>query len=734
MATLILTAVGTVIGGPIGGAVGSLIGQSIDRNLLFKPAARQGPRLTDLAVQTSSYGAAIPRLFGTMRVAGTVIWSTDLIESRSSSSNGKGQPKTATYSYSVSFAVLLSARKVSRVGRIWADGKLLRGAAGDFKSTLSAFRLWTGEDDQAADPLIVSVEGSERAPAYRGMAYVVFEHLQLADFGNRIPSLTFEVVTEAGGVSMGAIIADITHGAIVQESGAGAIPVLGGYSAYGGRQSALAADLADIGGAWFAPRDSGVEMRAGMGEVTVVRDESVRMTGERRMVSGRSIEAPDQAPYALTLSYYEPERDFQTGLQRAWRVGAGIRTEQVELAAAITADAAQAMATHLLHRRDLERQTRTIATDWNALSIQPGDRVAIEGEGGQWRLTSWSFEGMRVTMDLKRVTSAGPFIGGVESGRAQNAADTVAGATSLEGFEILGLDDNLLTRPRLMLAAGSVSSGWRSAALSYSDAAGGGATAAGSVNVQSVLGIVLTPPAGAGAALTDHVNRIDVALLRADMALSDADPKSLDSGSNAALVGNELIQFAKAEPLGGALWRLSGLWRGRRGTEWAASQHEAGERFILIDPAAQPSLDLPFSSIGASVTVEALGVGDMDGPTTTVVDVSGDSVVPPAPTALILNWLSADRLTLSWTRRSRQGWAWRDGGDVPLGEEREAYRVTATDSGGHVLTLETDAPFAELTFEDALYFPLMIVIRQLGTFGLSRPLTATIATPYGEPA
>lgn len=70
MATLVLTAVGTALGGPIGGALGAMLGQSVDA-ALFAPKARQGPRLSDLKVQTSSYGDTIPQLFGTMRVAGT---------------------------------------------------------------------------------------------------------------------------------------------------------------------------------------------------------------------------------------------------------------------------------------------------------------------------------------------------------------------------------------------------------------------------------------------------------------------------------------------------------------------------------------------------------------------------------------------------------------------------------------------------------------------------------------
>jgi hypothetical protein len=182
MATLVLSTVGSLVGGPIGQAVGAIVGQSVDQ-MLFAPKARHGPRLGDLSVQTSSYGTQIPKLFGTMRVAGTVIWSTDLIERRTTSGGGKGRPKSIDYSYSASFAVALSGRRVLEVRRIWADGKLLRGAGGDFK-VRTGFRLHTGDEDQMADPLIVAAEGAAQAPAFRGLAYAVFEELELAEFGN----------------------------------------------------------------------------------------------------------------------------------------------------------------------------------------------------------------------------------------------------------------------------------------------------------------------------------------------------------------------------------------------------------------------------------------------------------------------------------------------------------------------------------------------------------------------
>src|SRR3546814_5340870 len=120
MATLVLTAVGTAIGGPVGGALGGLLGQAIDRDVLFKPKGRQGPRLTELAVQTSSYGSPIPRLYGTMRVAGSVIWSTDFVETEQEGGGGKRSEEHTSELQSlmrISYAVFCLKKKKTNIQR-----------------------------------------------------------------------------------------------------------------------------------------------------------------------------------------------------------------------------------------------------------------------------------------------------------------------------------------------------------------------------------------------------------------------------------------------------------------------------------------------------------------------------------------------------------------------------------------------------------------------------------------
>ena len=194
MAALVLSVAGGAAGavfGPAGAIAGriagALAGNMIDQ-ALFGSTARSvtGPRLADLDVMASTEGAPIPRLYGRARLSGQVIWATRLEEVVSTSSQttgGKGglggataTTTTTTYSYYANFAVGLCEGEIGSVGRIWADGDLL-----DI-STLT-MRVHRGGEDQLPDDLIVAKEGAENAPSYRGLAYVVFERLPLADTG-----------------------------------------------------------------------------------------------------------------------------------------------------------------------------------------------------------------------------------------------------------------------------------------------------------------------------------------------------------------------------------------------------------------------------------------------------------------------------------------------------------------------------------------------------------------------
>jgi len=214
MATLVLQTVGSVVGGMVAGplgamagrALGGLAGAAIDNALFGGGDTKhvEGPRLKEIDGLTSTEGAAIPRVYGRARIGGQLIWATRLEEvvntnvERSGAQGGKGMggPKTVTttYSYFANLAVGLCEGPIAFVRRVWADGR-------EIDLSTITMRVHRGSETQSADPLIVAKEGANVAPAYRGLAYVVFERLPLEDFGNRVPQFSFEVVRPVDGLN-----------------------------------------------------------------------------------------------------------------------------------------------------------------------------------------------------------------------------------------------------------------------------------------------------------------------------------------------------------------------------------------------------------------------------------------------------------------------------------------------------------------------------------------------------
>ena len=724
MATLVLTAVGSLVGGPIGGAIGSVLGSSIDRSL-FSPRRAIGPRLSGLAVQGSSYGAPIPKLFGTMRVAGTVIWATDLRE-ETHKSGGKGQPRTTSYSYSASFAVALSSRPIRGVRRVWADGNLLRGAGGDWKGELAEFRLHIGGEGQSADPLIASAEGIGATPAYRGLAYAVFEGLALADFGNRIPSLSFEVEADAGPVTLAAIAAALSEGDVAGVGG----PALTGYAADGdsvrGAIEALGRSLPVA----FAGTGTGLRLADEDAPPVAIPAAALGAHAGERAPPRLTIErdATGTLNEALAIDYADPARDYQIGSQRARRGAAGRREGSIELPAAIDAAGARAIAEARLAREwaGAQHATLTLPPQW--LSIAVGDIVTLPATAGRWRVTARTLEAFAVRIEAVRLPGAG-FAPVASAGRATSEPDLAAGATTIALLDLPTIGDRPSDQPTLLVAAAGASAGWRRATVIGSIDGGETWSTIGRTAAGAVLGIALDAlPAGAPA-LIDEVSSVEVELLSDAMMLAGDDRPGWSAERNLILIGDELVQFGAAELLGGCRWRLRRLLSGRRGTEWACADHAAGERVVLVDPDTLLAWPLPAAAIGATVTIAATGAGDAV-PATATIRFDGRALKPPAPVHATAQRAPNGDVAIGWTRRSRAGWPWIDGSDAPLAEQAERYRVEISRGAGTAM-VETDGPSLAIPAAALAAIgvgPATARIAQTGTFGASRAAIITLPT------
>jgi len=722
MATLVFSAIGSLLGGPFGGALGAFAGRQIDA-LLFAPPAREGPRLAELTLSASSYGLAVPRQHGRVRTGGQVIWATDLIEAKNRQGNGKGRPATVTYSYSASFAVALSSRPIEGIGRIWADGKLLRGAAGDLKVG-GILRVHAGHCDQPADPLLAAAEGGQ-CPAHRGLAYVVFEDLQLAEYGNRIPALSFEVFADAAPLSLQSMLDPVIPDCDAEV-------VLNGLD--GLTIEGSAADLLALLDPLFP-----LDCDACDAQLTVrpERNQTAPVPLPEPAIASSSDDFGSKAGFARNralgsepplsvLRHYDPDRDYQPGVQRASGPPAPGQPRVLELPATIAAPAARRLVDAAARQHAWARHTLAWRVTQLDPAIRPGTIVTLPGEAGQWRVKTWEWRTEGVEFKLERIAPAAPDPSGAsDPGRVGSDPDLPPVPTRLVAFE-LPWDGNPATPLPQLYAATAGGPGWTGASLLVDQGDGAWLPLGTSGRSGAVLGTTLDALAAASPLLFDRTGSVTVTLVDPAAALGNATLRQLAQGANKALIGNELVQFAMADPLGAQQWRLSGLLRGRGGTEAAISAHLAGEPFVLLDsPLSQ--LDPVVLGPAEQAVVGALGLGDPV-PATSTVHLAGIGWRPLSPVHGEAVALPGGGLDLRWTRRARGGWRWDDGVDLQLNEQREAYAVEfGMPDGSPLARWDCNAPQLALTASEwsalAAAAPSgVFAVRQVGDRAVSLPL------------
>jgi hypothetical protein len=458
-----------------------------------------------------------------------------------------------------------------------------------------------------------------------------------------------------------------------------------------------------------------------MGGVTVApADGKPAARIERSQVAARDL------PSVLSIAYYDPARDYQTSQAQAISGVTGGRMEAVELPAVIDAGSAKGLAEASLARRWAERERVKLSLPPREMGLMPGSLLRLPASNAVWRARSVTVEALVTHVEAQPVWDA---VGALaaEPGRAVSDPDVVAGPTVLALLDLPDLGTDGAAGPALYLWAASSSGTWRPVPLEV--LVGGSVVASQSASSEAVMGrVTLAPADGRGSELFDLRSTIEVELAHDGQWLESRDDDALANGANLAAIGNELVQFGRAEPLGSGRFCLSRLLRGRRGTEWAMAGHEAGEMFVLLSARSLQRIGLPEGSIGAVVEVRAHGVGDGAGTSISAV-ANGEGLRPPCPVNVACVWNGSGEIDVSWTRRSRLGWTWQDGMDAPIGESRQAYRVRLDGPSGF-LERETVLPEAQFSAAEVGSLgsgAVAVSVVQIGDRAVSRAATATIA-------
>jgi hypothetical protein len=442
-----------------------------------------------------------------------------------------------------------------------------------------------------------------------------------------------------------------------------------------------------------------------------------------------------EMPERVSVVYMDRDADYQQRTQAAKRASLPLPTmharsqASLELAMALDATTAKRIAERTLISAWLERSAYEAALPPDFLRLEPTDVVDVvlpSGSTFRSRITRLDV-GADFSLRLEGVSeTAAVYVSTVladgGSGRPLQRIQVDA-ATRLILLDLpllRDIDDTGGAGSRLYyLMAGYGGPGWPGAAL-YRSSDGSAWSQVGRALGEAAWGATvnaLGDPRSPFA--TDEANSLTVFMTTGGERLESVTQAAMLNGANAALLMKtngepEVIQFHDVALNPDGSFTLTGLLRGRRGTDVFAHGHQPGELFVLLDADDVEMLTVPLGGLGLARSWRAVGFGSLFEDTETVVQShSGRDMMPLAPAHLTGSRNGAGDLTVTWQRRTRIGGEWRDGtGTVPLGEANEAYEVDILDGpGGAVLrTLNSTSPTVVYTAAE-----------QTADFGASQP-------------
>lgn len=397
-------------------------------------------------------------------------------------------------------------------------------------------------------------------------------------------------------------------------------------------------------------------------------------------------------PQRVELGFYDRYADYQASTQAAERqVGSEANITTIDSRLVLTTDQARARAEVLLNASWSELYTFSFAVSASFAFLEAGDVITVALAGRVWtaRITKITLNNQ--TLDIEAVsTDADSYKASLPGTDSTPTQEILLSQPATLYALNLPITTGVTENPAFFLSTGRATGDtkWRFTQAYRSDG--------GAYGLIAVLSTPMTHgttssilPVGSPF-YTDMGSTVDVTLI--DGSLSSVTELEMLNGANAALIGNELIQFQTATLLSGTTWRLSTLLRGRNGTEAAVSGHASGEVFLLLNSGLERS-EIVFGDINRQTSLKGVSNGQLESATTAqTFTPTAANLRPYSPVDLAASRSGPGNITFTWKRRTRYGGDWIDGQDVPLSEATESYEVDIMNGSTLVRTLASNTP------------------------------------------
>lgn len=400
-----------------------------------------------------------------------------------------------------------------------------------------------------------------------------------------------------------------------------------------------------------------------------------------------------EVPARVSIQYINVDDDYQTGTAYADRqIGQSDQVQAFALPIVLTPARAQGVADTVALDVRVAASTAQLAIADTRPDLEPTDVVTAVDDAGityRLRITQDVFSGglhqLQAVLDDASVLATSGAAPGASPG-VTVAPFAVASLVLVDTALLQDADD----APGHYVAIAGDGGRWLGATLYLSRDDGSTWDDAGGVLHEATVGTASTALAAwTGGNLFDDVNTVTVDVGAGNTLASSTRAALLTGQGNAMLVGDEVLQFRTATLVSDGVYTLSGLLRGRRGTEWACAAHVAGEPVVLLSRAGMLDVPIAVAEIGQTLGYRAVGTGRT---LASAVQVQASSTSarqrPYAPTRARIARDGSNNATITWSRRSRLSCRFLAAGvPVPLGEAVEAYEVDIVSGGTVVRTI-----------------------------------------------
>ena len=686
MATLLLA---TIPANAFWSAALTMLGGYIDSKLFGPHVTQEVGKMSDLQMQTASYGAPIPLILGTCRSTGNVIWSTKFVEhtktEKQGGKGGGGGVTTTTYSYTVSFAVGICQGPITAIGRVWADGKLVDLAK--YQHT-----VYLGGDTQTPDSWMEAVEGAGNVPAFRGLAYIVFKDLAIGDFGNRIPSFSFEVIRQINNVKV--LVETVSLSAGLQYTDVDASDLEGlaitGISSAGDQTRRSIIEQLQAVFLFDAIERSGkiVFKRRNANTAYEIPDEYLGAYETSPPNEPYTLQYKDERelPRRLTINYLSKDKDYQQGTMSAYRQITQSKNEQTVSVQMVMADTdAKQLAEVRLFEEWQNRKTLSLTLSNQFGWLLPGDivKVPIQEQKQNFMITKTTYgkPGLIKIEAVATTQQVYTFAQRVVDSETNPVIPASPGNVSMSLIDLPLLPGE--SSAERVFAACTSDGAFYGANLFRSNDGGGTWSYVGQVTQNAVVGTTITVLPPGNTVTWDEASTVDITLSHGTLESRPAE--DVLNHFNAALIGAEIVQFKQAALIAANTYRLSGLLRGRLGTEHEVGCHIANEPFLMLN--SLQSISFPASEWHMD---KLYRIGPSTLPVTNdkfrnyTVNLDGIGARPYSVCHVSGFRDGTGSLTVSWVRRARMNGDWKPYTDVPVGENSETYQVDVVSADGNI--------------------------------------------------